>query len=62
MALSDTKFVPLPYSYRRNIVGGCVCWWCKSHPHKTPQWDTVAYDPEAPKHSWVVHAPEMSQD
>jgi len=53
-----TLFVPLPFTSRRPIAGGCQCSYCVAHPHHEPQWDTLAIDAENPVHTWTVHFPE----
>ena len=56
--LGRTMFVPLPVTMRRPIAGGCQCRFCRAHPLKTPEWDTLAFDEDDPAYTWAVHYPE----
>jgi hypothetical protein len=54
----NTTFVKLPVSLQQEITGGCQCSYCKSHPTKSPRWDTLATDG---KTSWTVHYPDLGK-
>jgi hypothetical protein len=56
--VNETFFIPLPIESRRVIEGGCDCAYCKTHPDKTPQWDTLAVASGSP-YAWTVHFPEL---
>lgn len=58
--VNETLFVALPAELRRPIDGGCNCPYCKSHPSKTPAWDTLAIDTAAERRTWTVHYPELT--
>ncbi len=57
--MSGTVFVKLPPALCRAIDGGCQCHYCKAHPAKTPQWDTLAMREDGSGDSWPVHYPEL---
>ena len=58
--VGGTLFVALPVELQRTIEGGCNCQHCKTHPAKTPMWDTLAIDAKAQRHTWTVHYPELT--
>jgi hypothetical protein len=57
--IGKTGFLPLPFTSRWPIPGGCRCRYCTAHPHSIPQWDTLAFDTTNPSHTWTVHFPEL---
>jgi len=54
-------FVALPRESHRVINGGCGCDYCRSHPAKTPMWDTLVIDAAGKARTHVCHHPEFSQ-
>jgi hypothetical protein len=56
----STIFVPLPKSAQKAIEHGCQCQFCRSNPHLTPMWDTLAIDARDSGSNWtsIVHYPE----
>jgi hypothetical protein len=56
---NDTVFVALPIEAQRPIAGGCSCDWCKTHPDRTPMWDTLAVPADGKGAAQTVHFPEF---
>jgi len=59
----DTIYVPLPPEARRRIAGGCQCPYCRAHPERIPQWDTLALSatPLERDFTFTVHYPEIAE-
>ena len=60
--VKSTVFIAAPVEARKDIKGGCQCPYCLAHPDKTPQWDTIAVDAQAPDWAVFVHMPELEAE